>query len=96
MGPATGAPFDMGIAGAAQLHRAAAGDAPGMFGGPPQGATGLAGLSQTGIPQMIGDLGPNLILHRGGDPTAAVPAPYAAAPAQPAESLARSAHRCAV
>jgi hypothetical protein len=34
--------------------------APGMFGGPPTGETGLAGIGQSGIPQMIGDQGPGL------------------------------------
>src|SRR5262249_9784990 len=37
---------------------------PGMFGGPPQGPTEFAGLSQAGIPQMIGDRGPALTLRQ--------------------------------
>jgi hypothetical protein len=37
---------------------------PGMFGGPPPGATGLAGLAPSGIPQMIGDLGPGLTIRQ--------------------------------
>jgi hypothetical protein len=35
-----------------------------MFGGPPQGATEFAGLAQSGIPQMIGDLGPGLRIQQ--------------------------------
>jgi hypothetical protein len=50
----------------------------GMFGGPPQRTTGLAGLGMSGIPMMIGDQGPDLTIR--GVPSfpspPSVPQPY--------------------
>ena len=47
---------------------------PGMFGGPPQQTTGLAGLGMSGIPMMIGDQSPDLVLRRVS--AASVPNPF--------------------
>ena len=54
----------------------------GLFGGPSQGAGGLIGIGQSGIPQMIGDQGPNLIIRGAATATASptIPQPFPPTP----------------